>query len=57
MEITRIGHSSFKIRTKNATIITDPFDPKMVGFKFSGIEGDIVTVSHDHRDHGAYEEK
>ncbi|HJY98378.1 MAG TPA: MBL fold metallo-hydrolase [Patescibacteria group bacterium] len=55
MEITRIGHSSFKIRTKNATIITDPFDPKMVGFKFSGIEGDIVTVSHDHRDHGAYE--
>jgi L-ascorbate metabolism protein UlaG (beta-lactamase superfamily) len=55
MDITYLGHSSFKIKTKNATIITDPFDPKMVGLKYSGVEGDIVTVSHSHRDHSAVE--
>lgn len=51
MEITYLGHSSFKIKTKTATVITDPFDPKMVGLKYSGVEGEIVTVSHDHADH------
>lgn len=53
MDITYLGHSSFRIKTKTATVITDPFDPKMVGLKYSGIEGDIVTVSHDHKDHNA----
>jgi len=51
MEISFLGHSSFRIRTKNATVITDPFDPKMVGIKYPPVEADIVTVSHDHRDH------
>jgi L-ascorbate metabolism protein UlaG (beta-lactamase superfamily) len=53
MEITYLGHSSFKIKTKTATVITDPFDPSMVGLKFSGVEGEIVTVSHNHPDHNA----
>ena len=53
MDITYLGHSSFKIKTKTATVITDPFDPKMVGLKYSGVEGDIVTVSHAHGDHNA----
>jgi len=34
-------------------VITDPFDPKMVGLKYSGVEGEIVTVSHNHQDHNA----
>lgn len=54
MDITYLGHSSFKIKTKTATVVTDPFDPQMVGFKYSGVEGDIVTVSHNHADHNAY---
>jgi L-ascorbate metabolism protein UlaG (beta-lactamase superfamily) len=53
MDITYLGHSSFKIKTKTATVITDPFDPKVVGLKYSGVEGEIVTVSHNHRDHNA----
>ena len=53
MDITYLGHSSFKIKTKSATLVTDPFDPDMVGIKYSGVEGDIVTVSHDHKDHNA----
>ena len=53
MDIIYLGHSSFKIKTKTATVVTDPFDPQMVGFKYAGVEGDIVTVSHDHKDHNA----
>ncbi len=53
MDITYLGHSSFKIKTKTSTLITDPFDPQMVGLKYSGVEGDIVTISHDHGDHNA----
>ncbi len=55
MDITYLGHSSFKIKTKTATIITDPFDPKTVGLKYSGVEGEIVLVSHQHKDHNAVE--
>jgi L-ascorbate metabolism protein UlaG (beta-lactamase superfamily) len=53
MDITYLGHSSFKIKTKAATIITDPFDPKMMGLKFPKNSADIVTVSHQHSDHNA----
>lgn len=51
MEIKYLGHSSFLIKTKNARLVTDPFDPKTVGLKFPKIEADIVTVSHQHQDH------
>lgn len=52
MEITLLGHSSFKLRGKYATVVTDPFDAEMVGLKFpKHVVADIVTVSHAHRDH------
>ena len=51
MEIYYLGHSSFRIKGKSASIVTDPFDPKMVGLKYQGVTGDIVTISHDHTDH------
>lgn len=50
MKITWHGHSCFKIVTKNATIITDPFN-KDIGLKPPHYEADVVTVSHDHYDH------
>ena len=53
MEISYLGHSSFRIKTKSAVVVTDPFDPQMVGFKYGGVEGEIVTVSHQHSDHNA----
>ena len=55
MDITYIGHSSFKIKTKSATVITDPFDPASTGIKFPPQEADIVTISHDHADHNYLE--
>lgn len=51
MDIVWIGHSSFRIKGKDATIVADPFDPAMVGLKFPKIQADIVTVSHGHADH------
>lgn len=53
MDIYSLGHSSFKIKGKTATIVTDPFDQGMVGIRFPKTEADIVTVSHDHKDHNA----
>lgn len=55
MDITFLGHSSFKIKGKSATLITDPFDPKMIGLKFTKVTADIVTVSHEHEDHNHLE--
>ncbi len=51
MDITYLGHSSFKLKGKTASVVTDPFDPEMVGIKYPKQEADIVTVSHQHRDH------
>lgn len=46
-----MGHASFKIRGKNVTIVTDPFNSQTAGLKFPKTEADIVTVSHNHDDH------
>jgi L-ascorbate metabolism protein UlaG (beta-lactamase superfamily) len=51
MEISYLGHSSFKIKGKSASVICDPFDPKTVGLKFASNEADIITISHAHEDH------
>lgn len=51
MEIKYIGHASFLIKGKTATVVTDPFDPQMVGLKFPSLSADIVTISHQHEDH------
>ena len=51
MEITFLGHSSFKIKGKNATVLTDPYSFKMTNLKFPKTEADVITVSHDHEDH------
>jgi len=51
MEIKYLGHSSFLIKSKEAKVVTDPFDPATVGIKFPKTEADIVTISHNHKDH------
>ncbi len=50
MEIKYLGHASFLIKSKNARIVTDPFDP-YIGIKYPKVEADVVTVSHSHKDH------
>ncbi len=51
MEIIKLGHASFKIKSKQGVLVTDPFDPDFVGLNFPKIEAKIVTISHQHSDH------
>jgi len=53
MEIYWLGHSSFRIKGKQVSLITDPFDDPQLGIKFPKVEAEIVTVSHSHNDHNA----
>lgn len=55
MDITFLGHSSFKIKGKNGIVVCDPFSPK-IGFPFPKVSADIVTISHHHFDHFAVEQ-
>lgn len=55
MDIYYLGHSCFKIKTREVTIITDPFNPESLGIKFPPVEADIVTISHEHSDHNYLE--
>jgi L-ascorbate metabolism protein UlaG (beta-lactamase superfamily) len=51
MDIKYLGHASFRLRGKTTAVVTDPFDPKLVGYPFPKITSDIVTISHMHSDH------
>jgi len=54
MDITYLGHSSFRLKGKQATVVTDPYNLESSGIKFpKHIAADIVTVSHEHKDHSA----
>lgn len=55
MDIAFLGHASFRLKGKTATLVTDPFDSEMVGLKFPKVSADIVTVSHEHKDHNQVE--
>jgi L-ascorbate metabolism protein UlaG (beta-lactamase superfamily) len=50
MDINWLGHSCFRIKGKQAAIITDPFPPD-IGYTPGKPTADIVTVSHQHHSH------
>jgi L-ascorbate metabolism protein UlaG (beta-lactamase superfamily) len=51
-EIIWQGHAMFRLRGKDATIITDPYD-RSLGLELPRPKADIVTISHDHPHHNA----
>lgn len=50
MELTWLGHSCFRLRGKDATVLTDPPAPS-TGYSIGRISADIITVSHKHPGH------
>jgi len=50
MEITWLGHSCFRIKGAQATVITDPYSPDL-GYSLGKPAAYIVTVSHQHPGH------
>ena len=48
MEITWYGHSCFRLTERNyVTVVTDPYDNKVIGYDPLKLKAEIVTVSHD----------
>jgi L-ascorbate metabolism protein UlaG (beta-lactamase superfamily) len=50
MDITWLGHSCFRIRSKAGIVITDPYSPGL-GYELGKPTARIVTVSHQHPGH------
>lgn len=54
MDINWLGHSCFRIKGKESTIVTDPCHPS-TGYHLSNLQADLVTVSHFHNGHSYLE--
>ncbi len=50
MEIVWLGHSCFRLRGRQTTIVTDPCPPS-TGYSIGRTAAHIVTISHHHEDH------
>lgn len=53
MIIKYYGHSCFKLRSSEGTVVTDPYQ-NYVGFDLPNLSADVVTVSCDAPDHNNY---
>ena len=52
MDIYWLGQACVRIKGKNATVLIDPYDPEMVGFKLpKDLSVDVVLTTHAHADH------
>jgi L-ascorbate metabolism protein UlaG (beta-lactamase superfamily) len=54
LDITWLGHSCFRIKGKEAVVITDPCHPNS-GYQLGKLRADIVTISHSHPGHSYIE--
>ena len=50
MELIWYGHACFRLKDRNITLVTDPYD-KSVGFNLPRPKADIVTISHESPHH------
>ena len=50
MDITWMGHSCFRFRSDELTVITDPY-PESIGLEFPEQKPILATVSHPHINH------
>lgn len=49
VDVTWLGQSCFRLRGRGAAVVTDPYPPAL-GPRLR-LEGNVVTVSHDHDNH------
>ncbi|HAC47624.1 MAG TPA: lactamase, partial [Chloroflexi bacterium] len=50
MDVTWLGHGCFRLRGRNAAVVTDPYPPA-IGLKLQRLDADLVTISHEHENH------
>ena len=53
MDVTWIGHSCFRLRWEQASLVTDPYNPDTLGLGAVDVTTNTVTVSHQHPHHDA----
>lgn len=56
MIIKYLGHASLQIRTKNVTILVDPFispNPQASHIDINTLDADVILITHGHADHVA----
>jgi len=46
MDITWYGHACFRLKSREGTVITDPYE-KSLGLSLPPLKADVVTVSHN----------
>lgn len=51
VDIWWYGQACFKVRGRDASVVFDPYDASFTGLGKLKVSGDIVCVTHDHRDH------
>ncbi|OGE08859.1 hypothetical protein A3A60_00705 [Candidatus Curtissbacteria bacterium RIFCSPLOWO2_01_FULL_42_26] len=51
VDIWWYGQACFRIKGKGSSVVIDPYNSEFTGLKPLKIEGDIVCVTHDHKDH------
>src|SRR6476620_8964104 len=49
-EFRWLGHNCFRIKAREAVVLTDPVD-RVTGYAMQKQTADIVTISHDHQGH------
>ena len=50
VEINSLGHSGFRIRSKDVTLVLDPPSPEFAA-PAKGVNADIICITHDHPGH------
>jgi L-ascorbate metabolism protein UlaG (beta-lactamase superfamily) len=50
LDIVWYGHACFRLRGRDTTVITDPYD-RSIGFPTLKLTADVVTISHEHPHH------
>jgi L-ascorbate metabolism protein UlaG (beta-lactamase superfamily) len=55
VELVWIGHSCFRLRGRDATVVTDPC-ARASGYSMGRVTADVVTVSNPHPHHAAVDE-
>lgn len=54
MDIVWHGHACFRLRGRDTTVVTDPYD-RSLGFPPLRLTADVVTISHPDAHHGSLE--
>ncbi|HEY1298763.1 MAG TPA: MBL fold metallo-hydrolase [Chloroflexota bacterium] len=51
MDLSWLGHACFRLRGRDVTILTDPYDADGLGYAPLATSANVVTISNDHPHH------